>query len=156
MTLTTTIEFLEPVDPEAVFGFMRQAIGIPADQPVTVTPPGDHYNLYANATCMRSEPGDYPAGLWMYVCPEGVARLGDESMPAEQWFVQLMLDTSYGYRPCCTCLHMYFVWRLHQFADGVAMRWQDEYTGEWHSEAPTSGCPSHRGRQLGWALGGHV
>lgn len=168
MTLNTAIRFTEPVDPEQVFGFMKQAIGIPAEREMTAKPSG----YYEGAMEVRSTPGGYNAALDMTVNPAGVTRCGDKwhaenthwrtegdeddvettdpelcYQTGERFFVEVRLDTTYGFEPCCACLHMGLINQLHaQFPQPLT--WMDEFSGTWHTRIPDA-CKGHGG-ELEW------
>ena len=152
MTLTTRIQILEPADPEKVFGLARTFIGIPASQPFTVKP----NEFIENATEIFSQPGGFSAALNVTVCPTGQpecrperclkAKFAEEDCFCdERYFLQIMLDTTYGAEPCCACTHRRVIRSLLPAAGCGQYRWQDEFTGEWFTELPDSLCDRHGG-----------
>lgn len=156
MTLSTHINLLQPIDPERIFGLAREAIGIPHTQPFEMqTGPGEIFNrLRDDVTMIRSQPGGYDAMLWLTIVPDGdgdfadgghyyCGEYPDEECTCRRWYAQIDLDTAYGHRPCCTCLHYGLIRKL---APNLGrFEWQDEYTGIWYEGLPPERCTHHGG-----------
>lgn len=169
MTLSTLINFLDPVDPEKLFGLGRQIIGIPSLQPFEIerggvpSAPGD-YNTISDAesevTRFLSKPGGYSAMFWLTIVPSGNGDFAkdhesscvkyQDECDCRRWYAQVDLDTAYGYRPCCTCLHYGIIRQLVPQIE-APFEWCDEYTGDWYSCLPPERCESHGGVLAGLA-----
>lgn len=151
MTLSTYINFREPVDPEALFGTCREIIGIPNEQPFEMETGPDKFWIGRgnDVTQIRSKPGGFAAMLWLTIVPSGkgdyeygnheYCEKYSEECHCREWFVQIMLDTTYGYQDekerSCKELHYDIICELAKRGFRCS-EWQDEFTGEWHSELP--------------------
>lgn len=159
MTLSTHINFLEPVDPEKVFGVAREIIGIPPDREI------DDFT-HDDIRGIISRPGGYNSMLIMRVSPDGngdfprheywCVRFEYDSCTCRKWFVQLNLDTAYGFRPCCACLHYQIINKLARSVQTLQhsqphypppqFEWNDEFTGIWYKNVlPPLWCKNHGG-----------
>ena len=155
MTLATSINLLEPCDPERIFGLARQIIGIPQEQPFTVTTgPDDLWKeRREDFTEIHSTPAGFNAALYLDIVPNGdgdFANLHErycteypDDCHCRRWFTQVGLNTTYGFDPCCTCLHYGIIRQLAPHLG--AFEWQDEYTGDWFRDLPPEHCPHHGG-----------
>lgn len=94
MTLTTRLEvFDRDADPEALFGALRDVVGIPPEQGQTV-------HRFDEEILIMSEPGGYPAAVLMHLRPDPPAEhweddaCGDPTHWDSGWHIMLSLDTA--------------------------------------------------------------
>lgn len=153
MTLNTSIAIGGKVDPEAVYQFMNDLLGAPADVP-TERKPGK----------ITNPPGiGLPAWLWVAhndgkplpvhehdkwcdvkVGPatqeevdEHLSDVGTDPTQNGWAYVEVWVDTAYGYRgpdgESCSALHAQLVAKLGKWLDmqDIPWKWNNEYTGEW-------------------------
>lgn len=148
MTMTTHVRFLEPVDPEQLFGFCRKMIGIPDEQPFKVV---DDFT-YGNVKSISSEPGGFDAALWVDICTTGAPELKPEEAELYDegrtdydidFFVEVSFDTTYGFRPCCGCLHVDYIRQVQERFPEKSVWYIGEFDDKWQSDPPPLMCPSH-------------
>lgn len=128
---------MEPLNPEQVFGAFRSAIGIPADQPI------ENWAKYdvshgEGTYGIHSVPGGFQAALDMWVCPSGqpVCDCKYEHEDGHCWredepyYIQIVLDTTYGGPSCPMCRHLGII---RQAISGIttAVRFNNEMTDHW-------------------------
>lgn len=161
MTLSTDLNFLKPVDPEAVFGIARRIIGIPQDHPFDVK----HWCADDPNTWLASQMGGFRSALDVTIAPNGEGEFNhyhriddgksyscvllhkkDSDCSCRKWYVSVRLDTTYGYEKCCTCIHYEIVRKLIEAFPNTPYEWDDEFTGTWYSNVPPpEKCEYHGG-----------
>jgi hypothetical protein len=144
MTLTTRLVIVEPTPVKEVFDEVRRIIGAQ----------GARYRHEDSATWepgvgqYRNEPGQgFLALLWVKYGVDAPMRPEDESeyepedrssWPADEWSIEVCLDTTYGYRgprgSACSDLHAWIIQQLGRWLDerGLTWHWYHDSTGQWH------------------------
>ena len=94
MTLTTTLEILEPhANPERLFAELRRQVGIPSDHPIETWKARMGYDFYPGVTYFLHIPSGYAAKAEMMVRPDpSVGWFEDEDDSG--WYIRLSLDTA--------------------------------------------------------------
>lgn len=142
---------------EAVYLVCRELLGTPDRIEPKRGLITDHWLDKADPTLHRIDhPGGVGLPAWLRICyrPEGPAvvpfvpsewadeddREYHQAQPMNNGFgwCRVNWDTSYGYRgpngESCSTLHAFYIAALGKWCDdrGIAWKWHDEYTGEWH------------------------
>lgn len=95
MTLTTRIEIFHPdADPEALFGALRDAVGIPPEQPFTLRRDRAGIVVSWDEITFKSEPGGFPAAVHMTLRPDPPAEHWEFDEWDSGWHIALSLDTA--------------------------------------------------------------
>lgn len=153
MTLDTSIVFRTPVDAEKAFGIARHHAKVPADNPIL---PRDKWqDNYPTAAYFGHTICGAQAMVEMYValdgqpeskyCRDECPEQGGCDPECRDWYVHISLNTTYGARPCCVCIHFGIIRALYEAFPEADIAWDDEFTGRWYSKAPPETCDTHSG-----------
>lgn len=160
MTHTTRTRLLDPVNPEALMGALRNILNIP---PETAIKGFDRYEPYANARKVFSLSCGADAAIYLTVCPSGVTlcgsefhetgghwaeggevNIGDDVMGCYEtgrvFYAEVSLDTAYGAYDHLGCLQCFHNRILARALERVG------YTGNWVNTCESDGSESEPGR----------
>jgi hypothetical protein len=146
MTLSTNIYILDPVDPLEVFNFVNKYL-LNAENPRFKHEPYKWGNDPEIMT-LSNEGGQGFDAWFMSKYRKGGPLYTEDQIDEEDYdepyltdpacFMKLDFDTAYGYNVPgiggCSQLHSRYIVALHAWlaAKGVRIKWQNEFTGEYH------------------------